>query len=32
MLLEALLVAAFWALDGFSAFRRVAPLLMPQMP
>jgi hypothetical protein len=31
-LLEAAVVAAFWALEGCSAFRRVALLLMPQMP
>jgi hypothetical protein len=32
MLLEALVVAAFRALDGCSALRRVAALLMPQVP
>jgi hypothetical protein len=32
MLLEAAVVAAFWALDGCSAFRRVAALLMIQAP
>jgi hypothetical protein len=32
MLLEAAVVAAFWALDGCSVFRRVAMLLMLQVP
>jgi hypothetical protein len=32
MLLEAAVVAAFWALDGCSVFRRVALLLMLQVP